>query len=94
MPGGLHAPISVMLTWRPNYVNPETRDMKIIILIAVLLSTTYFVVGLRLWARFKLANNAGVDDLLIMFNLFPLTGLAISLYLGMSSIQPSVYNHC
>jgi hypothetical protein len=69
MPGGLHAPVSVLLTWRPNYIDPETRDMKIIILIAVLLSTTYFVVGLRLWARFKLANNAGLDDLLIMFNM-------------------------
>lgn len=69
MPGGLHAPISVLLTWRPNYVNPEIRDMKFLCFVAALLSFTYFVVALRLWARFKLANNAGVDDLLIMFNL-------------------------
>lgn len=75
MPGGLHAPISVLLTWRPNYVNPEMRDMKFLCFVAALLSTTYFVVGLRLWARFKLANNPGLDDLLIMFNLVGLMGL-------------------
>ncbi|QDS77437.1 hypothetical protein FKW77_006708 [Venturia effusa] len=56
--------------------------MEFLCFTAALLSTTYLVVCLRLWARFKLANNAGLDDLLIMFNLFPLTGLSISLYLA------------
>lgn len=76
MPGGLHAPISVLLTWRPNYVDPEMRGMKFICFVAAMLSTTYFVVGLRLWARFRLGNNPGLDDLLIMFNLVGLVAVS------------------
>ncbi|KAE9973881.1 hypothetical protein EG328_004167 [Venturia inaequalis] len=82
MPGGLHAPISVLQTWRPNYVDPEMRDMMFLCFIAALLASSYFVVALRLWARFKLTNNAGLDDLLILFNLFPLTGLSVAMYLA------------
>jgi len=55
--------------------------MTMLILIAALLSTTYIVVGLRLWARFKLAKNAGMDDLIIIFNLVR--------YLSSKSILPS-----
>lgn len=80
MPGGLHAPISVLLTWRPNYLNPEMRDMKFLCFLAALLSMTYLVVGLRLWARFRLANNPGLDDLLILFNLVRWIALWIGLH--------------
>lgn len=69
MPGGLHPPISVILTWKPNHVNPETRGWGIVVLVTVLLALTYIVVLLRLWARFVLARNAGVDDVLIIFNM-------------------------
>ena len=69
MPGGLHPPISVIATWRPNYVDPETRGWGIVALVTVLLSLTYLVVLLRLWARFILAKNAGIDDALIIFNM-------------------------
>ncbi|TLD37770.1 hypothetical protein E2P81_ATG03445 [Venturia nashicola] len=82
MPGGLHPPISVIATWTPNYVNPETRGWGIVVLVAVLLALTYVVVLLRLLARFVLAKNAGIDDALIIFNMVPLTGLAVSLCLA------------
>jgi hypothetical protein len=69
MPGGLHPPLSVILSWKPNYVDPVTRGPGMIVLVAVLLSLTYVVVALRLWARFRMAKNAGVDDALIIFNM-------------------------
>lgn len=69
MPGGLHPPISVIETWRPNFVNPETRGWGIVVLVTLLLALTYIVVLLRLWARFVLAKNAGIDDALIIFNM-------------------------
>jgi hypothetical protein len=69
MPGGLHAPLSVLLTWKPNYVNPETRGTGLIVLIAVLLAIAYVVVCMRLWARFFITKSAGIDDGLILFNM-------------------------
>jgi hypothetical protein len=69
MPGGLHPPISVLLSWRPNYVDPVTRGWGVVALVCVLLTLTYVVVLLRIWARFFLAKNAGIDDALIIFNM-------------------------
>jgi hypothetical protein len=69
MPGGLHPPIEVILTWKPNYTKPETRGWGIVGLFTVLLLLTYVVVLMRLWARFRLAKNAGIDDALIIFNM-------------------------
>jgi hypothetical protein len=98
MAGGLHPPLSLVTTWTPNYVDPETSGSGIIILVAVLLGLCYIVVFMRLWARMYLAKNAGIDDALIVFNMVcsfnridgsnayhakvPLTGLAVSLILG------------
>jgi hypothetical protein len=72
MPGGLHAPLSVVLTWKPNYVNPETRGDWIGPVVIALLGLTYIVVVLRLWTRFRIAKNPGIDDALIVFNLVSL----------------------
>jgi hypothetical protein len=69
MPGGLHPPIQVIETWRPNYINPETRGGGIVALVTVLLVLTYIVVLLRLWSRFGLTKTAGIDDALIIFNM-------------------------
>jgi hypothetical protein len=71
MPGGLHPPIAVILGWatKVNYVDPPSRGWSIVILCTVLLSCTYIVVGLRIWARFGLAKNGGIDDALIIFNM-------------------------
>jgi hypothetical protein len=68
MPGGLHPPIEVLLSWKPNYVDPETRGFGLIILVCILLALCYVVVGMRLWARFRIVKNAGIDDALIVFN--------------------------
>lgn len=54
------------------------------ILICVLLALTYVVVGLRLWARLRIAKNPGIDDALIAFNMIPLTGLGVAMCLGRS----------
>jgi hypothetical protein len=69
MPGGLHPPISVVLSWQPNLIDPPTRSWALVITVAVLLALTYIVVGLRIWARFGIAKNWGIDDVLIMFNM-------------------------
>jgi hypothetical protein len=69
MPGGLHPPLATILQWSPNYVNPETRGIGIVILVVLLLALTYVVVLMRLWARLRMAKNAGVDDALIVFNM-------------------------
>jgi hypothetical protein len=69
MPGGTHPPLTVIMTWSPNYINPETRGWGLIVLCIVLLFLVYIVVGLRLYARFIMSRNAGIDDVLTIFNL-------------------------
>jgi hypothetical protein len=70
MPGGIHAPLSVVASWpEPNFVNPQTSGGYIVVLVLVLLALCYVVVLLRLWSRFYLAKNAGIDDALIVFNM-------------------------
>jgi hypothetical protein len=76
MPGGLFPPIEVIGSWDINYVNFPTSGTDVIIITAVLTGITYLVVGMRLWARFRLANNGGVDDVLIIFNM--VLGLSIA----------------
>lgn len=66
MPGGLRPPIEVIATWKFNFVNPEHCGRYVIVTTAVMLGLTYLVVALRLWARFRLAKSAGVDDALIV----------------------------
>jgi hypothetical protein len=78
----LHPPLSIVETWTPNYINPETGGKGVIIVVAALLGLTYVVVSMRLWARFVLAKNAGIDDALIVFNIVPLTGMAVGMFLG------------
>lgn len=66
MPGGLRPPIEVIAHWNINYVNPEHGGRYVVITTAVMLGLTYLVVVMRLWARFRLAKSAGVDDALIV----------------------------
>ncbi|KAF1811990.1 hypothetical protein P152DRAFT_514656 [Eremomyces bilateralis CBS 781.70] len=82
MGGGPFPPLAVVTTWKPNYKNPETRGWEIVILVSVLLAFTYIVVALRLWARFIISKSPGIDDVLIVFNLIPLTGLTVALSLA------------
>jgi hypothetical protein len=60
--------MSVVLTWTPNYVNPETRSIAIVVLCGVLLALAYVIVGMRLWARLT-SRTHGLDDALIAFNM-------------------------
>ena len=69
MPGGLRPPFDVIASWTPNYTNPPTAGEGIVILTIVLLVITYVVVFMRLWARFYLTKNRGIDDALIIFNM-------------------------
>ncbi|TID20697.1 ATP-dependent bile acid permease [Venturia nashicola] len=80
-----HPPLSVIATWPFNFTNPpETRGWGIIFLFVLLLVLSYIVVSLRIWARLRKSKNPGIDDALIVFNMIPLTGLAIALCLGFS----------
>ncbi|KAF2673229.1 hypothetical protein BT63DRAFT_451264 [Microthyrium microscopicum] len=82
MPGGLHPPLAVIFSWDPAFVNVPNRGWGIVILVSILLPLAYVVVGMRMWARCIMTKNAGIDDALIVFNLLPLTGLAICLGLS------------
>ena len=47
----LHPPLSVIATWTPNYIDPETRGPGIIVMAAILQAACYLTVFLRIWAR-------------------------------------------
>ncbi|KAF1816740.1 hypothetical protein P152DRAFT_135994 [Eremomyces bilateralis CBS 781.70] len=83
MPGGVHPPISVAKSWpQPNYINPETRGWGLVILVVVLYFVTFLIFTARLWARLKIAKNAGLDDALISVAMVFVTGLAVGTCLG------------
>jgi hypothetical protein len=69
MPGGLRPPLEVIGSWTINYVNPPTSGGGIIVMTSILLGVAYLVVGMRLWARFRLVKSAGIDDGIIIFNM-------------------------
>lgn len=66
MPGGLRPPLEVIASWKFNYIDPVRGGGYVVITTVVLLGLTYLVVALRLWARFRLAKSAGMDDALIV----------------------------
>lgn len=69
MGGGLDPPLSVILTWKPNYVDPVTRGNAIVIMEGVLLGLCYLTVSLRVYTRAVTGKNFGIDDALIVFSL-------------------------
>lgn len=67
MPGGVRPPLEVVFSWPPaNTVNPESRGTVTTPLAAVLSPITFFIYFARLWVRFRLQRNAGVDDWLMV----------------------------
>lgn len=67
MPGGPHPPMSVVASWPPpNHVNPEGRGRVTSNIAFVLTPITFFVVFSRLWVRFRMQRNAGLDDWLMV----------------------------
>ena len=69
MPGGVNPPMEVLLTWKPNYINPKTRGNGVVVMEGVLLGVSYIIVALRVYTRAIQARNFGIDDALIVFNL-------------------------
>jgi hypothetical protein len=80
-------PISVILDWPPaNYTNPPTRSNAIIVTACILGPLTLLIVSARLWARFIIQRNAGLDDYLIALALIPIAGLTASICLATSRL--------
>lgn len=81
--GGLDPPSSVILSWpAPNYVNPEAHDWTGTVVVIIFLVLTFAVFVARIWARLRLAKNAGLDDLLMSVAMIPLVGATVSVVLG------------
>ncbi|KAF2668345.1 hypothetical protein BT63DRAFT_273763 [Microthyrium microscopicum] len=77
MPGGIHAPVEVILSWPQRSQNPIRRGWAITVTAIVLWAITVTVVFFRIWARFIIQRNKGIDDYVIIVGLIPLTGIAI-----------------
>jgi hypothetical protein len=85
--GGVHPPPEVLLSWpNPNYVNPEERGWEAPIVMIVMLAITTIIYIARIWARFKVAKNLGLDDILMSIAMLPVFGLTISAILGKSRV--------
>ncbi|KAI1911089.1 hypothetical protein LOZ65_006236 [Ophidiomyces ophidiicola] len=67
MAGGFHPPPAVMASWpRPNYVNPPTRGEGVMIVALVLGVLMLIFVSLRVWVRFRVQREPGVDDYIVL----------------------------
>jgi len=67
MPGGIHPPLSVIASWpHPNYVDPVTRGNGALVLCTFFGVIVAMAFGARLWARFVILRNAGIDDWLMI----------------------------
>jgi hypothetical protein len=67
MPGGVHPPLDVILSWpTSNYVNPDTEGPGLIIICIVFGSVTTVLITLRLWARIFIIRQPGLDDLFVV----------------------------
>lgn len=63
MPGGIHAPIEVILTWpTPNYANPTTRPNTVLVIACICGPITFAILMARLWVRIFHQRNPGWDD--------------------------------
>ncbi|KAH7389768.1 hypothetical protein BKA66DRAFT_568692 [Pyrenochaeta sp. MPI-SDFR-AT-0127] len=82
--GGLHPPPEVVKSWpKANHIDPEERGWAAPIALLIVMGITFLVYIARLWARFVLAKNAALDDLLISLSMIPLFGLTISSVLAL-----------
>jgi hypothetical protein len=65
MPGGIHPPADVFLSWPKPSANPVRRGWDVFVLMVVLYTLALVVVGLRLRARYK-RKILGRDDTFIV----------------------------
>jgi hypothetical protein len=66
---GIHPPLATIVAWGKiaNPLHPsETRGWELVILVIILAILTTITVIARLWARFRIQHNAGIDDILIV----------------------------
>ena len=81
--GGLNLPPEGLHGWpKPNHMEREERDWAIPAFLIVSLVITILVYAVRMRARYAIAKNAGLDDILISLATLPLVGLTISTILG------------
>ena len=67
MPGGIHPPLDVILSWpKPNNINPETRPDTVVILACILGPITVALLFIRLWVRIVQQRSPGLDDWLML----------------------------
>jgi hypothetical protein len=70
MPGGPHPPLPVILSWpAPNYLNPESQGIAIIVVSLLLASLATVLVVLRITTRVLIIRHTGADDFLIVLGL-------------------------
>lgn len=62
-------PTDVLISWKPNYIDPVTKGNGVMIMEIVLSAICFIVVGLRVWGRMCLTKSFGLDDAVIIFNL-------------------------
>jgi len=85
MPGGPSPPAEVIATWpAPNYVNPVRHNAALTVICCVFGSLSFLTVGARLWARFQIQHNPGLDDWLMIGALVPMSGLLVIVGIGKS----------
>lgn len=95
MPGGFNPPPSVLASWpEPNYIDPVTRGYALIICLAVFLFIALLALAARIWARFVLVRQAGLDDLLAIFAAIPTIGLTVTVVLGECWEENESLVHC
>jgi len=95
MPGGFNPPQSVIASWpQPNYIDPETRGYALIICLGVFLFIALLALAARIWARFVLVRQAGLDDLIAIFAAVPTIGLTVTIALGECRVENEYLVHC
>ncbi|KAF1950012.1 hypothetical protein CC80DRAFT_247354 [Byssothecium circinans] len=81
--GGIRPPPEVIESWpQPNYVNPETHDWSGAIICIAFLAISITVFTTRMWARYTITKNVGVDDWIVACAILPLVGTTISTVLA------------
>jgi len=66
MPGGINPPLEVIQSWPKPSLNPETVGWGVVVAMVILYAFALGVVVARLWARFAIQRNAGIDDIFIV----------------------------
>lgn len=66
MPGGFYPPPSVIASWpTPNYVDPPERGVGVVIVAVIFGVLMLVTASARLWVRFRILREPGLDDYLI-----------------------------